>query len=487
MTSKPIIARISMLRQHIGRRKSLNLHTLALHGHHLPSFVRHSPVAMRYLELLGPLAWDRFPERDLSLGGHMRPVPYAAFAAACLIKVDQQLRTMGALRRYLLEHPALIWLAGFPLVTSRRYPWGFDAEASLPTQRHFTRLLRAMPNQFLQYLLDSSVQLIQSELSELGLRLGECISLDTKHIIAWVKENNPKAYVSDRYNKEKQPPGDPDCRLGCKRRHNRRALSAEPPPTPTTEPLPAHTISVGEYYWGYASGVVATKADGWGEFVLAELTQPFDQPDVSYFFPLMSEVQRRLGRKPQFGALDAAFDAFYVHEYFCEGEGFAAVPWADRADHRKQFDQEGRPLCAAGLGMPLKSTFMKQSHCLFPHRCGRYACPLRYPQTTGQSCPINHKNWPKGGCITTLPLSPGTRARHELDRSSPAYKEVYRQRTATERVNSQAVELGIERPKLRNGRAIANLNTLTYVLINLRGLQRVRQRKAKRATETVDT
>ena len=44
-----------------------------------------------------------------------------------------------------------------------------------------------------------------------------------------------------------------------------------------------------------------------------------------------------------------------------------------------------------------------------------------------------------------------------------------------ERINSQAVELGIERPKLRNGFAIANLNTLVYVLINLRALQRIRQ------------
>ena len=70
---------------------------------------------------------------------------------------------------------------------------------------------------------------------------------------------------------------------------------------------------VGEYYWDYASGLVATKADGWGEFVnsaslsagLAEMTQPFDQSDVSCFFPLMTEAERRLGRKPKFGALDA--------------------------------------------------------------------------------------------------------------------------------------------------------------------------------------
>jgi hypothetical protein len=155
------------------------------------------------------------------------------------------------------------------------------------------------------------------------------------------------------------------------------------------------------------------------------------------------------------------------------------VPWADRQDHRKQFDHDSRPLCAAGLAMPLKSTFTKKSHCLFPHPCGRYACPLLYPEVTGPPCPINHQNWPKGSCVTTLPLSPGTRARHELDRSSQAYQQVYKQRTASERVNSQAVELGIERPKLRNGKAIANLNSLLYVLINLRALQRLRQRKAK--------
>jgi len=479
MTSKSVIARFRFLRQPVRPSAERNLHHLAQNPRELPDFVRQSPVAMRYLDLLSPLAWDGFPERDLTLGQPLSPVPYAAFCVACLVKVDHQLVTMGALHRYLIEHPALVWLTGFPLVASRRYPWGFDAEASLPTQRHFTRLLRTMPNQPLQYLLDSSVNLIQSELAEVGLRLGESISLDTKHIIAWVEENNPKAYVSDRYNKDKQPKGDPDCRLGCKRRHNQRLSSSEPPPTPTTEPIPANTISVGEYYWGYASGVVATKADGWGEFVLAELTQPFDHSDVSYFFPLMTQVERRLGRKPKLGALDAAFDAFYVHEYFHQAEGFAAVPWADRQDHRKQFDHDGLPLCSAGLGMPLKSTFTKKSGCLFPHPCGRYACPLRYPEPTGQPCPINHKNWPKDGCITTLPLSPGTRARHELDRSSQAYKDVYRQRTATERINSQAVELGIERPKLRNGRAIANLNTLIYVLINLRALQRIRQRKAK--------
>lgn len=460
-----------------------NPYHLAQRIDRLPRFVCDSAVAMRYLHLLSPLAWHRFPERNLLRNWGQAAVPYASFAAACLVKLDQGIEYMSQLHQYLVEHPALTWILGFPLHPSRRHRCGFDVDASLPTHRHFTRMLRTMPNSGLQFLLDETISLIRTELRPKVPDFGHCISLDTKHIIAWVKENNPKAYVKDRYDKIKQPVGDPDCRLGCKRRRNQRASSNEPPPTPADNPVPANTVSVGEYYWGYGSGVVGTKVPGWGEFVLAELTQPFDQSDVSYFFPLMTEVERRLGRKPKFGTLDAAFDAFYVHEYFYEAGGFAAVPWADRADHRKQFDKEGRPLCAAGLSMPLKSTFMKKSNCLFPHPCGRYACPLCYPQTTSQLCPINHRNWPKGGCITTLPLSPGTRARHELDRESVAYKDAYRQRTATERINSQAVALGIERPKLRNGGAITNQDTLIYVLINLRGLHRVRRRKTSDNSE----
>jgi hypothetical protein len=67
-----------------------------------------------------------------------------------------------------------------------------------------------------------------------------------------------------------------------------------------------------------------------------------------------------------------------------------------------------------------------------------------------------------------------------LDRESAEYKALYRQRTATERINSQAVKWGIERPKLRNGQAIANQCTLIYVLINLHALERVRRRRAER-------
>lgn len=486
MAIEPIIAQIAGLRQRRQARRSSNLHELAEDEAQLPDFVRQSPAAMRYLRLLGPLTWDRFPERDLTLGWPVDPVPYAALTAAYLIKLDQGLTTVSALRRYLVEQPALVWLCGFRLAPSRRYPWGFDADASLPTARHMTRMLRTMPNAALQRLLDSSVELIGQELAGEDIRLGESISLDTKHILAWVKENNPKAYLPNgRYDKQRQPKGDPDCRLGCKRRSNQHKSSAEQPATPHKEGIPgSQPVQQGEYYWGYASGVVACKAPELGEFVLAELTQPFDQSDVAYFLPLMAAVEQRLGRKPRFGAFDAAYDAWYVYAYFhneADPEAFAAVPFSEKGGYKangRQFSLEGLPLCAAGKPMVVKFTYTDRTTAIIEHERAKYVCPLRYPQKTEAVCPIQHKNWAKGGCTAAMPTSVGARLRYQLDRESERYKEVYRQRTATERINSQAVELGIERPKLRNHAAITNQNTLIYVLINLRALQRLRQRRS---------
>jgi hypothetical protein len=434
---------------------------------------------------VGPLPWHRFPERNLQRNWGQTTVPYASFAAACLLQLNEHLVHMSDLRDYLIEHPAFIYLFGFPLVPDRSTSCGFDPEASLPTQRHFTRLLRTMPNAAPKFLLATSVAAILEALTDAKCAsVAQTISLDTKHIIAWVKENNPKAYVSDRYDKTKQPPGDPDCKLGCKKRRNQRK-SSDDVDTPTTNPVPASTAGVGEYYWGYGTGVVATQVPGWGEFAIAELTLPFNRSDVAYFFPLMAQTERHLGFPPRIGALDAAFDAFYVHGYFHRDDdpgAFAAVPFVQKGGYKvtdRRFSPDGLPLCAAGLPMPLRFTYIDRTATLIEHERAKYICPL-HTQDVAQdvSCPVHHERWPQGGCTTAMPTNVGARLRYTLDRESEAYKDAYRQRTATERINSQAVALGIERPHLRNGQAIANRNTLIYTLINLRFLRRIRARLA---------
>jgi len=456
--------------------KQPDLHTYFQHRERLPAFITDCAPAMRILDLLGPLHWDDFPERNLQRNWGQTTVPYTALIAAELIKLNEGLKSFGHLSEYLIEHPAFISLLGFPLVPAPNSALGFNTLASLPTQRHLARMLRHLPNSALQFLLADSVKLIGAELAARGITWGDCISLDTKHIIAWVQENNPKAYVTNRFDKTKQPAGDPDCRLGCKRKHNQSVA----PRTPTRNSVPASSAKAGEYYWGYGSGVVVTKVSGYGEFVLAELTQPFDHGDLTYFFPLMHDTEQRLGHQPHFGTFDAAFDAWYVYAYFSSendnSDGFAAVPFSEKGGYKangRHFAPDGLPLCAAGLPMPLKCAFTDHTNCLVEHERGLYVCPITFGSSRRRVCPVNHKNWSKGGCTAMMPTSIGARLRYQIDRDSDAYKNLYRQRTACERINSQAVALGIERPHLRNGAAIANQNTLIYLLINLRFLQRL--------------
>ena len=429
-------------------------------------FVRQCQVTQALMPLLQFVDWEQLPTTVTNKRTGWRTIPLAAYVGAFLVKLERQIPTFGQLHRFLREHPALIWALGFPLVPDPLASHGFSIETSLPTQRHFSRKLSEIPNDVLQNLLDAQVVELQSHFGE---HFGQVVSFDTKHILSWVKENNPKAYVKNgRFDKTKQPAGDPDCKLGCKRRRNQK--------TPTKEGKPVRKNKIGEYYWGYASGVVATKVDGVGEFVLAERTQTFDYSDPSYFFPLMEQVERRLGFRPPFGTADAAFDAFYIYDYFHqpEQEGFAAIPLRN-INNERQFDEQGLPLCEANLPMPLKGSFINRTS-MVQHRRGRYACPLLYPEASADSCPIGHKKWADGGCKLVMPTAVGARVRYQLDRESEKYQQIYKQRTVVERIFAQAMALGIERPKLRNQQAITNQNTLTYILINLRALRRLSEK-----------
>lgn len=107
------------------------------------------------------------------------------------------------------------------------------------------------------------------------------------------------------------------------------------------------------------------------------------------------------------------------------------------------------------------------------YRAQRYRCPLLYPAPIGQTC--DHEQFAKGkGCVKDINIEAGGLMRVTLDRDSPLYKAVYQQRTSCERINSQAKDLGIERPKARNIRSVRRLNTLIYISINAKALQRAR-------------
>jgi hypothetical protein len=157
----------------------------------------------------------------------------------------------------------------------------------------------------------------------------------------------------------------------------------------------------------------------------------------------LHQTEQRLGFRPRFATFDAAFDAFYVYDYFHRGSdepnaldimsdmaaymstGFAAVPFSEKGGYTangRQFSPEGLPICKAGLPMPLKFTFTDRTTCLVEqggrkwpfeaarpvrgagpsrgHERGKYVCPLRFPTQTAPTCPVNHKRWKQGGCTS---------------------------------------------------------------------------------------
>jgi Transposase DDE domain len=374
--------------------------------------------------------------------------PMSAYIKAFLIRIKEGLVYTQQLRHYLIKHPLLVIELGFHLHLDPTAAYGFDVEHTLPSRYWLGEQLRQLDRALLGDLLAATVSALKEEIPGLG----EVVAFDVKHIYAWVKENNSRAYVTDRYDKTHIPAGDPDCKLGVKRSTNKEL------PDGSTEEKK-------ELLWGYGSGVAAATTPDYGDVVLAEYTQPFNEGDVTYFRPLYRQTVAALNQYPAHLAADAAYDAWYVYEAAVRHGGIAAVPLNGHT--KTTFEKDGVPLCPKGLRM--HPTF-RYAH-TNGYRAQRYRCPLLFPQATDQTC--DHEQFKKGkGCQKEINDEVGGRARVLMDRTSPLYKAVYAQRTSCERINSQAKELGIERPRVHNRRSVANLNTLIYLVINVRALQR---------------
>ena len=164
-----------------------------------------------------------------------------------------------------------------------------------------------------------------------------------------------------------------------------------------------------------------------------------------------------------------AFDYWYVYETVAHRQGIAAVPLNSHGHEAVPRDPDGTPYCWAGLRMHPTYQFAHTNG----FRAQRFRCPLLFPERTGEVCA--HAQFAKGrGCVKDPNWEKGGLMRALLDRSGPLYHVIYNQRTACERINSQAKALGIEYPKVRNIHSVRNLNTLIYLIINVRALQKAK-------------
>lgn len=419
----------------------------------MTALLDHDPLVQDYRAFFALFDWSLVDQWQAQRSPRGRPAhPESAYLKAFLLRIREGLLYTSQLRRFLLQHPLLVIELGFQLELAPDQPYGFDVQQTLPCEQWLRAKLRRFDPVLLQHLLQSTVTALQAEIPGLG----ETVAFDVKHIYAWVQENNARAYVPDRYDKTRRLAGDPDCRLGVKRSTNQ-----EQPDGSTTEKK--------EYIWGYGSGVAAATTADYGDVVLAEFTQPFNENDVTYYRPLYQRTVLALDHFPTHLTADAAFDAWYVYQDALRLGGIAAVPLNQHGHPVYTRDADGTPLCPIQLRMQPTYQFEHTNG----YRAQRYRCPLLFPEPTGSTC--DHEQFAKGkGCVKDVNIERGGLARVTLDRTSPLYHAIYTQRTGCERINSQAQALGIERPKVRNGRSVTNLNTLIYVIINGRALARAK-------------
>jgi hypothetical protein len=254
------------------------------------------PVVQSYRAFFALLDWHGLPVRT-TVRPRPGPTPHppAAYVKALLIKVCEGKEYITQLRTFLLSHPLLVREIGFRPVPAPGAPYGFDVEQTVPSARWLRHWQQHLDNRVLCGLLQQTVPALQAEIPDLG----ETVAFDVKHLYAWVAANNRKAYVANRYDPARQPRGDPDCRLGVETSTNRLR------PDGTTQ-------QTKEYVWGYGSGVGAATDPRYGDVVLAEYTQPFNEVDSTYSHPLYARTVQTLGHVPTNVTADAAFDAWHI-------------------------------------------------------------------------------------------------------------------------------------------------------------------------------
>lgn len=297
----------------------------------MTALLDNDPLVQQYRAFFSFFDWsivERWQNQRTNRG---RPAhPESAYLKAFLIRQCEGLLYTSQLRRFLLKHPLLVIELGFHLTLDPRLPYGFDLEKTLPCRFWFNEKLRLLDPILLQDLLHATIADLQHEIAGLG----DVVAFDVKHIYAWVQENNPRAYVKDRYDKDRQLAGDPDCKLGVKRSSNQDSSEESGKPneptiegkdqssnkkkrTKTSNNEPEQRSNEKkEFVWGYGSGVATATTPDYGDVVLAEHTLPFNEGDITYFQPLYQQAVVALHRYPTHITADAAA-ARMVHLRAC--------------------------------------------------------------------------------------------------------------------------------------------------------------------------
>ena len=218
--------------------------------------------------LFDNLNTEAFNEKPRHPGRH--PVPKPALLRALIYKCLKPLPTLSDLVLELADNPSITLKCGLD-------------PSCVPLVERFSSFLRDTDNDILQKARNSLVR----ELIAIGEISGKCLSIDSYPIPANVKENNLRTNVKDRFNKNRIPKGDPDCRLGVVVEFRTSAKKVS-------------------YFWGYRNHVIT---DMPSELPVAEVTKPANVGDSKLFIPMFRQAKNDLSLNPDIVLADSLYDS----------------------------------------------------------------------------------------------------------------------------------------------------------------------------------
>lgn len=320
-------------------------------------------------------------------------------------------------------------------------PLGLNPLKKPPSDERFSEFLRATANGYFQLVRKNLVQQLIDE----GVIRATAIGFDSCPIKAGVKENNLKASVKDRYNKNRLVCGDKDARLGVMIHF----------PQPYKKEV--------RYFWGYRNHVVN---DLQSELPLWEITLQANKSEKPVGLSMLKELQKSFSLPIEAVAGDANYDAEEILKYIIEQmKAEAMIPRNPGNTQNTPYTvKKGKIYCQADLPMHRKGKMTARgiTYC-------QYSCPLHWSKKMRRDyllCPAGHPKFlTQKGCNVLIRETPSVRDR--IDYGTQRFKEIYKQRTSVERVFSRLLSISMQRPTVKGLRAVRNHCTVAHITVLL--------------------
>ena len=398
------------------------------HGEHLPFRVAYQQL-FKHLPALAIQSVSR-GRPEISRDALLRALVYRAL---------RRFTTLSDLVHALHENPALLEAIGL------------DPLGPVPSVERFSDWLHTTDNGTLQTI---RIELVRCLLNERALK-GRILALDSCPILSPVRENNLKTAVRDRFNKVRFPKADPTARLGVLASYARGESRK--------------TI----FFWGYRNHIVA---DTETELPLWEQTEPADRKDSQMAIHLLPALTSTIALPIEAVCADSAYDSeallkFIVDLLYAK----PIVARHPRHQSNPEFRVQGSVvLCPANLEMFHRGK-------MTPRRTGvtyqQYSCPIHYGRVKPQqllTCPAAHPKFLKQkGCNYLLRVTPSIRS--QIPYGSDSFRELYRERTAVERVFSRLLTVAMQDMPTRGLIPARNLCTIAHITVLLVALTAHRQ------------